>query len=70
MSETTEKYVATVEALKVDMTAFVDAATAGTEGRGSKAKALEARKISTKIAATLKDFRAVSVQNDKEKSAK
>jgi len=67
MSEVTESYNAQVDALKADMEAFIEAAEAGADGRGSKVKALAARKLSSKIGKSMKEFRSISVANDKAK---
>lgn len=65
-----EKYSEMVANLKQSFDEFIDEATKGKEGRGSKGNALNARKISTKISTMLKDFRAESIKNDKEKPVK
>ena len=44
---------------------FKAEADQGEDGRGSKGHALKARKLSTQIANELKDFRKVSITNDK-----
>jgi len=67
MSELGEKYDAMIAGLRETFEDFMDEAEKGKEGRGSKTSALKARKLSTKIANDLKDFRALSIQNDKTK---
>jgi len=62
-----DSYVSFLNELKGTIESFVGAAEAGTEGRGSKTKALEARKLSMKLTNDLKDFRKVSIENDKNK---
>ena len=62
-----EQYNEFVSNLKESMDEFSAAAEAGATGRGSKTKALDARKLSMKISNDLKDFRSLSIKNDKEK---
>ena len=62
-----EEYDGMLTEIKETIDKFVDAAVIGREGRGSKTKALEARKLSQKLTKDLKDFRALSIKNDKEK---
>jgi len=61
------EYGSMLEALKESFEAFETAAEGGKEGRGSKTRALEARKLSMQITNQLKDFRALSIANDKAK---
>lgn len=63
----TVEYDESIEGLKVAFAEFLDFAEAGKEGRGSKTKALSARKASMDIGNKLKDFRALSIANDKNK---
>lgn len=58
--EQLDKVVSTIEAFKI-------AAEGGKEGRGSKIRALESRKLSMQITNELKDFRSISISNDKVK---
>lgn len=58
-------YVELVEKIEGMMTDFVTEAKAGETGHGSKTAALKARKLSNVLAKELKDFRKVSVANDK-----
>jgi len=67
MSDTRIKYDEMLEGLKADVESFVSEAEAGKEGRGSKKSAMAARKLSVVISKKLKDFRSLSVANDKEK---
>jgi len=67
MSELGEKYDAMISGLRETFEDFMDEAEKGKEGRGSKTSALKARKLSTKLANDLKDFRALSISNDKAK---
>lgn len=46
-------------------TAFITEAESGKEGRGSKTHALAARKLSLKVANAMKEFRSISIKNDK-----
>jgi len=62
-----EEYGAMLESLKESFEAFEEAAAGGKEGRGSKTRALEARKLSMTITNQLKDFRSLSIANDKAK---
>lgn len=62
-----ESYAKAVETLVEDFKQFSEAAELGKTGRGSKTRALEARKLSMTITNNLKDFRALSVANDKAK---
>ena len=64
---TTPEYEAMVESLKADFDEFNTNAEEGKEGRGSKGKALSARKMSMTISNKLKDFRSLSIANDKVK---
>lgn len=61
------EYDESVEDLKACFESFLEFAEAGKEGRGSKTKALSARKMSMEIGNKLKDFRALSITNDKNK---
>jgi len=61
------EYESLVETLKTTVDEFFDAAEGGKEGRGSKTKALAARKLSMKLTNDLKEFRALSISNDKAK---
>jgi len=67
MSELTGTYDEMINGLRETFEDFMDEAEKGKEGRGSKTSALKARKLSTKLANDLKDFRALSIQNDKAK---
>lgn len=60
-------YDESIEGLKVAFESFLELAAAGKEGRGSKTKALAARKMSMEIGTKLKDFRVLSITNDKDK---
>lgn len=62
-----EQYAQFVDKLKSELNEFLTLAEEGKGGRGSKTKALAARKLSMKIASSLKGFRALSIQNDKAK---
>jgi hypothetical protein len=62
-----EEYTKAVETLAEDFVQFFEAAKGGKSGRGSKTKALQARKLSMTITNNLKEFRALSVANDKAK---
>ena len=62
-----DEYAAKTQEIKDLMEQFVEAAEGGQEGRGSKTKSLQARKLSMQITNELKDYRAVSIKNDKEK---
>jgi len=61
------EYDESVETLKEAFDAFIELAEGGKDGRGSKTKALKARKLSMSLGAKLKDFRALSISNDKSK---
>jgi len=61
------EYNESVETLREAFEEFVEMAEGGKEGRGSKTKALKARKLSMAIANQLKDFRSFSISNDKAK---
>ncbi len=65
MSE--QNYDASVEELQECFNSFIELANGGKEGRGSKTKALGARKMSMEITNKLKDFRSLSIDNDKAK---
>ena len=67
MSELGEKYDAIITGLRETFEDFMDEGEKGKEGRGSKTSALKARKLSTKLATDLKDFRSLSISNDKAK---
>ncbi len=67
MTEMIEQYDAAVKELRDLFEDFMDEADKGKEGRGSKSSALNARKHSSKLATLLKDFRALSISNDKAK---
>lgn len=60
-----EQYGAKVAKLKETIEAFEAAAEGGREGRGCKTRSLEARKLSMTLTEELKEFRAISIQNDK-----
>ena len=60
-------YNETVETLETTVTEFINEAKAGAEGRGSKTSAAKARKLSNQLTRDLKDFRKLSVENDKTK---
>ncbi len=62
-----EEYDVKLGELKEAMGQFIDSATIGRAGRGSKIKSLDSRKLSMSISAQLKDFRSLSIRNDKEK---
>ncbi len=53
--------------IKEVMSAFITEAEMGKEGKGSKAHSLVARKLSLQATSSLKDFRKVSLDNDKTK---
>lgn len=61
------EYDEQVESLKESFDKFVELAEGGKDGRGSKTKALQSRKLSMDIGAKLKDFRVLSISNDKAK---
>jgi len=61
------EYDESLEKLVESFTKFAELAELGKEGRGSKTKALQARKLSMEIGNKLKDFRAFSIQNDRDK---
>lgn len=63
-------YDAKCQEVKSKFEEFSEAAEKGREGHGSKTHALKARKLSTEIAMLLKDFRAISIANDKAKPVK
>jgi len=44
---------------------FINNAEAGKEGRGSKAASLRARKASMSLSTLMKEYRSVSIENDK-----
>ena len=67
MTELLEKYEDSLKELRESFEDFMDEADKGKEGRGSKSSALNARKHSTKISNMLKEFRALSIANDKAK---
>jgi len=67
MSELTEQYDAMLAGLRETFEDFMDEGEKGKDGRGSKTSALKARKLSTKLANDLKDFRSLSISNDKAK---
>jgi len=67
MSELHEKYDGMLESLRETFEDFMEEAEKGKEGRGSKSSALKARKFSSKLGNDLKDFRALSIDNDKQK---
>lgn len=67
MSEISEKYDEMLKSLRETFEDFMEEAEKGKEGRGSKSSALKARKLSSKIGNDLKDFRAISIDNDKNK---
>lgn len=59
------EYDGAINSLKETFEAFNEVATAGREGRGCKTNALKARKLSMKITEDLKDFRKLSITNDR-----
>jgi hypothetical protein len=61
------EYDESVESLKESFNSFTEMADGGKDGRGSKTKALQARKLSMAISDQLKNFRALSISNDKAK---
>ncbi len=61
------EYDESVEDLNKGFEAFTELAEGGKDGRGSKTKALQARKLSMQLGNLLKDFRSLSIQNDKAK---
>ncbi len=61
------EYDESIESLKEAFDAFSELAEGGKDGRGSKTKALQARKLSMQLGNQLKDFRALSITNDKSK---
>jgi len=63
-------YDAKCQEVKAKFEEFSEAAEKGKEGHGSKTYALKARKLSTEITVLLKDFRAISIANDKAKPVK
>ena len=67
MSTVLDEYKTFVTELKETSDEFFGACEEGAEGRGSKTKALQARKLSMKMADGLKQFRALSIKNDKSK---
>ncbi len=67
MSELHEQYDGMLTTLRETFEDFMDEAEKGKEGRGSKTSALKARKLSSKLANGLKDFRSLSIDNDKAK---
>jgi hypothetical protein len=58
-------YSEKVEKIKEVYTAFMNEAELGETGRGCKAHALSARKLSVKLANELKEYRPLSIKNDK-----
>lgn len=62
-----QEYQEQLEKIHSTMDAFKEAAEGGKEGRGSKTRALEARKLSMQLTNELKDFRVISINNDKNK---
>jgi len=67
MSEVQENYDKSLATLRETFEDFMEEAEKGKEGRGSKSSALKARKLSSKLGNDLKDFRALSIDNDKNK---
>lgn len=67
MSNLVEQYDAMMSGLRETFEDFMDEAEKGKSGRGSKTSSLKARKLSTKLATDLKEFRALSISNDKAK---
>jgi len=61
------EYDESVENLKEAFNSFTELAEGGKDGRGSKTKALQARKLSMLLGNQLKDFRSLSISNDKAK---
>jgi hypothetical protein len=62
-----EGYTETISELGGLFESFKENAELGVEGRGSKTKALQARKLSMEITNKLKDFRSLSITNDRSK---
>lgn len=62
-----EGYDESVSELNELFSKFAENAEGGKEGKGSKTKSLQARKLSMEITNKLKDFRALSIANDKAK---
>ena len=60
-----EEYTNAVNGLKAKMEQFMSIAAAAAEGKGSKTKGLEARKLSNEITKDLKNFRVISLNKDK-----
>ncbi len=61
------QYDESAEKIKGLFESFNELAEGGKDGRGSKTKALQARKLSMEITNELKDFRSLSIENDKQK---
>jgi len=61
-------YTEAVTKLEAEMKEFVVEATAGADGHGSKTSAMKARKLSGVITKSLKDFRKISIENDRAKT--
>jgi len=70
MSEIVEKYDKLLQNIRNKFEDFMDDAEKGKDGRGSKTCALNARKNSTEIGKLLKNFRKISIENDKLKPIK
>lgn len=64
------EYQKKVNELKDLFDEFMDEADKGKEGRGSKTAALKSRKLSTSLAYQLKEFRSLSIANDRSKPTK
>ena len=61
-------YNKAIAKLEAEFKTFVEDAKAGADGRGSKAPAMRARKQSGVITKSLKEFRKLSVDNDRSKA--
>lgn len=59
------EYDSQLEVIRETFEKFEEMANGGKEGRGSKTKALTARKLSMDLTNKLKDFRSISIKNDK-----
>jgi len=58
-------YTDQVAKIKSTIEAFTVSADQGESGRGSKTRSLEARKLSMQLTNELKEFRTISITNDK-----
>jgi len=63
-------YNEVVEKLAEAMKLFVGEAKSGADGNDSKFAAVKARKLSNSITKVLKEFRKLSIENDKTKTVK